>query len=141
VDPDRGGRLVNVPIGVLAVALTAWRVEESCSPHPTPPDWAGFALLTTGLVRRRDGQPAAGLDRHRRGPAAPGRHGLRGQLDVLLVTAVLATGGALCALLLIRSRALSPNQQSVQAGRTGPVGASPVTGESVADGSSPARSA
>src|ERR1700751_4559025 len=42
--------LVNVPIGVLAVALTACRVEESKSPHPTPPDWAGFALLTTGLV-------------------------------------------------------------------------------------------
>ena len=46
----RGIFLVNVPIGVLAVALTAWRVEESKSPHPTPPDWAGFALLTTGLV-------------------------------------------------------------------------------------------
>ena len=44
----RGIFLVNVPIGVLAVALTAWRVEESKSPHPTPPDWAGFALLTTG---------------------------------------------------------------------------------------------
>src|SRR5205814_1292088 len=46
----RGIFLVNVPIGVLAVALTAWRVEESKSPHPTPPDWPGFALLTTGLV-------------------------------------------------------------------------------------------
>jgi EmrB/QacA subfamily drug resistance transporter len=46
----RGIFLVNVPIGVLAVALTAWRVEESSSPNPTPPDWAGFALLTTGLV-------------------------------------------------------------------------------------------
>jgi EmrB/QacA subfamily drug resistance transporter len=46
----RGIFLVNVPIGVLAVALTAWQVEESKSPHPTPPDWAGFALLTTGLV-------------------------------------------------------------------------------------------
>src|ERR1700760_3172036 len=46
----RGIFLVNVPIGVLAVALTAWRVEESKSPRPTPPDWAGFALLTTGLV-------------------------------------------------------------------------------------------
>ncbi len=46
----RGIFLVNVPIGVLAVALTAWRVEESKSPHPTPPDWAGFVLLTTGLV-------------------------------------------------------------------------------------------
>ena len=46
----RGIFLVNVPIGVLAVVLTAWQVDESKSPHPTPPDWAGFALLTTGLV-------------------------------------------------------------------------------------------
>ncbi len=46
----RGIFLVNVPVGILAVALTIWRVEESKSPHPTPPDWAGFALLTTGLV-------------------------------------------------------------------------------------------
>ncbi len=46
----RGIFLVNVPIGVVAVAITAWRVEESRSPHPTTPDWAGFALLTTGLV-------------------------------------------------------------------------------------------
>jgi len=46
----RGIFLVNVPIGVLALALTAWQVTESKSDHPTPPDWAGFALLTTGLV-------------------------------------------------------------------------------------------
>jgi EmrB/QacA subfamily drug resistance transporter len=46
----RGIFLVNVPIGVAAVALTAWRAEESKSPRPTPPDWAGFVLLTTGLV-------------------------------------------------------------------------------------------
>ncbi len=46
----RGIFLVNVPIGMLAIALTGWRVEESSSPHPAPPDWAGFALLTTGLV-------------------------------------------------------------------------------------------
>jgi EmrB/QacA subfamily drug resistance transporter len=46
----RGIFLVNVPIGILAVAITAWRVQESKSPHPTPPDWAGFALLTTALV-------------------------------------------------------------------------------------------
>ena len=46
----RGIFLVNVPIGVLAVALTAWRVEESKSPQPTRPDWTGFALLTVGLV-------------------------------------------------------------------------------------------
>ena len=46
----RGIFLINVPIGILAVAVTAWRVEESKSPRPTPPDWAGFALLTAGLV-------------------------------------------------------------------------------------------
>ena len=46
----RGIFLVNVPIGVLAIALTAWKVEESKSPHPTPPDWAGFALWTGALV-------------------------------------------------------------------------------------------
>ena len=374
----RGIFLVNVPIGVLAVALTAWRVEESSSPHPTPPDWAGFALLTAGLVSliygliragenswsdtgviaclvlggvalagfvaaerrvahpmfdlsllrvptfaggsiaafamngslyavllflviylqtpwatrhrrglrlpssaapsshrdrrraaqragarplahrarpaarrhradphgravrrqlvdapdprlhrerpgRRDGQPAAGLDRDRRGPAAPGRHGVRRQLDVppgrhrhrhrrarfdlrrrlaaqpgaragraalrasaasaprvatmvrqgqvgqllaslpaatrgpvaaalrsafaaglndlLLVTGALAFAGALCALLLIRSKAPSGNQQSVRAGRTEPASASPAAAEAGADSTSPARSA
>jgi len=46
----RGIFLVNVPVGVIAVALTAWRAEESKSPRPAPPDWAGFVLLTTGLV-------------------------------------------------------------------------------------------
>jgi EmrB/QacA subfamily drug resistance transporter len=46
----RGIFLVNVPIGVFALAVTLWRVEESRSPHPTPPDWAGFLLFTAGLV-------------------------------------------------------------------------------------------
>jgi EmrB/QacA subfamily drug resistance transporter len=42
--------LVNVPIGVFAVGLTIWRVEESRAVAPARPDWAGFGLLTTGLV-------------------------------------------------------------------------------------------
>ena len=46
----RGIFLVNVPIGVVAVILTAWKVGESKSPHPAPPDWAGFALLTVALL-------------------------------------------------------------------------------------------
>jgi EmrB/QacA subfamily drug resistance transporter len=46
----RGIFLVNLPIGILAVALTTWRVQESKSEHPTRPDWAGFVLLTAGLV-------------------------------------------------------------------------------------------
>ncbi len=46
----RGIFLVNVPIGILASAVTFWKVDESRSPHPAPPDWAGFATLTAGLV-------------------------------------------------------------------------------------------
>jgi EmrB/QacA subfamily drug resistance transporter len=46
----RGIFLVNIPIGVFAMMVTLWRVEESRSPHPSAPDWAGFGLLTTGLV-------------------------------------------------------------------------------------------
>jgi EmrB/QacA subfamily drug resistance transporter len=46
----RGIFLVNVPIGVLTVAVTAWRVPESRSPRPTPLDLVGFVTLTTGLV-------------------------------------------------------------------------------------------
>jgi hypothetical protein len=73
--------------------------------------------------------------------------------DLLLVTGALAFAGALCALLLIRSRALSPGQhglrsqqsgqgqRSVQTGRTEPQGASSVARETGADSSSPARSA
>ncbi|HMK96859.1 MAG TPA: MFS transporter, partial [Acidimicrobiales bacterium] len=46
----RGIFLVNVPIGVVAVAVTLWQVEESKEDHPGRPDWTGFALLTAGLV-------------------------------------------------------------------------------------------
>jgi EmrB/QacA subfamily drug resistance transporter len=45
----RGIFLVNVPVGVLALAVTASRVEESKSPSPEPPDWLGFLFLTAGL--------------------------------------------------------------------------------------------
>jgi hypothetical protein len=35
---------------VFALIVTVWKVEESRSPNATPPDWAGFVLLTLGLV-------------------------------------------------------------------------------------------
>ncbi len=46
----RGIFLVNLPIGLVALAVTIWRVEESRNPHATRPDWIGFVLLTAGLV-------------------------------------------------------------------------------------------
>jgi EmrB/QacA subfamily drug resistance transporter len=46
----RGIFLVNVPVGIAAIVVTLWKVQESQSPHPGRPDWAGFVLLTTGLV-------------------------------------------------------------------------------------------
>jgi EmrB/QacA subfamily drug resistance transporter len=45
----RGIFLVNVPVGILAVAVTVLRVSESCSPAAHRPDWAGFGLFTAGL--------------------------------------------------------------------------------------------
>src|SRR6202451_1899815 len=40
----RGIFLVNIPIGVFALAVTIWRTEESRSPDPGRPDWDGFAV-------------------------------------------------------------------------------------------------
>jgi EmrB/QacA subfamily drug resistance transporter len=46
----RGIFLVNLPIGVAALIVTRWKVDEFKTPHAARPDWAGFATLTAGLV-------------------------------------------------------------------------------------------
>src|SRR3954452_17889601 len=53
--------LLNVPIGVAAVAITFWKVAESRDPNATRVDWAGLAtfssalfLLVLALVRGND---------------------------------------------------------------------------------------
>jgi predicted MFS family arabinose efflux permease len=46
----RGIFLVNIPIGVLAIAVTLWKVDESLTPNASRPDWLGFIFLTGGLV-------------------------------------------------------------------------------------------
>jgi EmrB/QacA subfamily drug resistance transporter len=46
----RGIFLVNLPIGVAAVAITLRKVDESRTPHASRPDWAGFTVLTGALV-------------------------------------------------------------------------------------------
>lgn len=42
--------LVNVPIGVVGVLVTARQVEESKERSARRPDWPGFVLFTSGLV-------------------------------------------------------------------------------------------
>jgi EmrB/QacA subfamily drug resistance transporter len=46
----RGIFLVNVPVGIAALALTLMRIEESRAANPGRPDWIGFGLLTAGLI-------------------------------------------------------------------------------------------
>ena len=46
----RGIFLVNLPIGIAALVITRWKVAESRTPHAARPDWAGFVMLTAGLV-------------------------------------------------------------------------------------------
>src|SRR5664280_2762820 len=57
----RGIFLVNLPIGVAALAVTRWRVAESKTPNAARPDWAGFATLTAGLVSLVSGLIRAGV--------------------------------------------------------------------------------
>ncbi len=41
---------VNLPIGVVAVTLSATRVVESRNEHARRPDWAGFSMFTVALA-------------------------------------------------------------------------------------------
>jgi EmrB/QacA subfamily drug resistance transporter len=46
----RGIFLVNLPVGVAALFVTRWQVDEYKTPHASRPDWAGFVTLTAGLI-------------------------------------------------------------------------------------------
>jgi EmrB/QacA subfamily drug resistance transporter len=41
--------LLNVPIGLAAIAVTYWKVAESRDPNATRIDWAGLATFSVGL--------------------------------------------------------------------------------------------
>ena len=64
----RGIFLVNLPVGVAALVVTRWQVDESKTPHASRPDWAGFVTLTAGLDQlglRPDPRWRDGLERYR----------------------------------------------------------------------------
>lgn len=46
----RGIFFVNLPVGVITMAITLWRVAESRDPHPRGVDWAGLASFTAALI-------------------------------------------------------------------------------------------
>jgi hypothetical protein len=116
----------NTPDAVAHRAELAQRAEMAgAGGFPAPfdqgkPTWyrarrnqgAAAAAVTAAAAvriiraRRRDGQPALGLDRDRRGPAAEGGHGLGRQLGAAAQPGQHRGGrvGAVCALLLIRSQ-------------------------------------
>jgi EmrB/QacA subfamily drug resistance transporter len=45
----RGIFFVNLPVGIIAIGVTVWRVDESRDPQPRRVDWAGFALFSCAL--------------------------------------------------------------------------------------------
>jgi EmrB/QacA subfamily drug resistance transporter len=45
----RGIFLVNLPVGVAALLVTRWQVDEYKTPHAGRTDWGGFVTLTAGL--------------------------------------------------------------------------------------------
>jgi len=46
----RGIFWVNVPIGIVAIAVTLWKVDEYRSSQSHRPDWAGFVTFTVAMV-------------------------------------------------------------------------------------------
>jgi EmrB/QacA subfamily drug resistance transporter len=45
----RGIFFVNLPVGVIAMVITLWRVSESRDPNPRGVDWAGLVSFTAAL--------------------------------------------------------------------------------------------
>jgi EmrB/QacA subfamily drug resistance transporter len=58
----RGIFFVNLPVGVVALAITLWRVAESRDPHPRGLDWAGLVSFTAALIALVYGLIRAGED-------------------------------------------------------------------------------
>jgi hypothetical protein len=145
VPPEKAGMASGVnstfrQIGIAAGIAAYGTIFNSALQHNLTSAAAvgSSAPRVAAMVRQGQvGQLLARLPAARRGVVAGAiRSGFAAGLnDLLIVTAVLAFAGAVCALLLIRSR------DFVRTGRTRAPGGSPAAAETGADRESPARSA
>ena len=145
VPPQRAGmasgvnstfRQIGIAAGIAALGSIFNAALEHNLAHA--PAVASSAPHVAAMVQQgQAGQLLASLPADTRGQVAAAlRSGFAAGLnDLLIVTAALAFAGAVCALLLIRSR------DFVRAGRTEPENVSQVAGKTGADAASPARSA
>jgi EmrB/QacA subfamily drug resistance transporter len=89
----RGIFLVNIPIGIIAIALTLWKVDESRTVNASRPDWLGFVVLTAGLVNLVYGLIQASVT---------------SWSDTRVVGCLIAAAVLLAAFLVIESRTSNP---------------------------------
>jgi EmrB/QacA subfamily drug resistance transporter len=84
---------VNLPIGVIALALTVLRVVESRDERAARPDWPGFVVFSGGLACL---------------VYALIESGRRGFTATSVIVTFVAAGGLLSAFLLIEARSIHP---------------------------------
>ena len=135
-------RQVGIATGIAALgSIFATALERNLAHALAVPSLRASTVsaprVATMVRQGQVGQLLASLPAATRGQVAAALRSAfaAGLNDLLLVTGALAFAGALCALLLIRSK------DFVRAGRTEPESVSPVAGETGAASSSPARSA
>jgi len=127
-------------IGIAAGIAALGSIFNSALQHnltTAPAVGSSAPRIATMVHQGQVGQLLASLPPARRGVVAEAVRSAfaAGLNDLLIVTGALAFTGAVCALLLIRSR------DFVRTGRTQPPGASPATAGTSADRTNPARSA
>ena len=127
-------RQIGIAAGIAALGSIFSAALEHNLAH-APAVGSSAPRVATMVRQGQAGQLLASLPAASRGQVAAALRSAfaAGLNDLLLVTGALAFAGALCALLLIRGKALA-GQQSVRAGRTEPEGVSPAAGKTGADG-------
>jgi EmrB/QacA subfamily drug resistance transporter len=96
---------INLPIAAVTLALSAWRVPESCDPAAARRlDWGGAALATLGLAGITYGLIELPQGRAMPGPGSAGDTGGHGPAIAALVAGVAALGG----FILVEARSREP---------------------------------